>query len=45
MPGPGAGRDPTDPGQRMVGKVLTGHGITTYGDGHDSLIGGKTPGA
>ena len=24
----------------MVGKVLTGNGITAYGDGHDSLIGG-----
>jgi hypothetical protein len=22
----------------MVGKVLTGNGITAYGDGHDSLI-------
>ncbi|MCP9861038.1 MULTISPECIES: hypothetical protein [unclassified Cyanobium] len=26
--------------KRMVGKVLTGNGITTYGDGHDSMIGG-----
>ena len=24
----------------MVGKVLTGNGITAYGDGHYSLIGG-----
>jgi len=24
----------------MVGGVLTGSGITAYGDGHDSLIGG-----
>ncbi len=45
MPRPSAGRGPADPGQRMVGKVLTGHGITTYGDGHYSLIGGKTPAA
>ncbi|MGB5135931.1 MAG: hypothetical protein WBN89_12230, partial [Prochlorococcaceae cyanobacterium] len=26
--------------KRMVGKVLTGNGITAYCDGHDSLIGG-----
>ncbi len=24
----------------MVGRVLTGNGITAYGDGNDSLIGG-----
>ena len=24
----------------MVGRVLTGNGITAYGDGHYSLIGG-----
>jgi hypothetical protein len=24
----------------MVGRVLTGNGITAYRDGHDSLIGG-----
>ncbi len=24
----------------MVGRVLTGNGITAYGDGHNSLIGG-----
>ncbi len=27
--------------KRMVGKVLTGNGITAYGDGHYSLIGGE----
>ncbi len=37
---PSAGPGPPDPGKRMVGKVLTGNGITAYGDGHDSLIGG-----
>ncbi len=25
----------------MVGKVLLGNGITAYGDGHYSLIGGS----
>ncbi|CAK6689509.1 hypothetical protein I1E95_09195 [Synechococcus sp. CBW1107] len=38
--GPGAGRGPADPGKRMVGKVLTGNGITACGDGHYSLISG-----
>jgi hypothetical protein len=40
QPGPSAGRGPADPGKRMVGRVLTGNGITAYGDGHDNLIGG-----
>ena len=26
--------------EQMVGRVLTGNGITAYGDGHYSLIGG-----
>ena len=25
----------------MVGRVLSGKGITAYGDGHDRLIGGE----
>ena len=35
-----AGRGPADPGNRMVGRALTGNGTTATGDGHDSLIGG-----
>ncbi|CAK6694024.1 hypothetical protein [Synechococcus sp. CBW1107] len=31
---------PPDPGTRMVGKVLFGIGITAYGNGAYSLIGG-----
>ena len=27
--------------KRMVGRVLTGNGITAYGDGHYRLIGGE----
>jgi predicted nucleotidyltransferase len=41
QPGPGAGHHPSDPGKRMVGRVLTGNGITRYGDGHYSLIGAE----
>ena len=32
---------PAEHVKRMVSKVLTGNGITAYGDGHDSLIGGE----
>ncbi|NQV09684.1 MAG: hypothetical protein HQ527_00720 [Cyanobacteria bacterium] len=39
-PRPSAGRGPADSGQRMVGKVLTGNGITAYGNGAYRLIGG-----
>ncbi|WP_322775717.1 hypothetical protein [Synechococcus sp. CBW1107] len=39
-PRPRAGRGPADPGQRMVGKVLTGNGLTAYGNGAFSLVGG-----
>ncbi len=39
-PRPGAGRDPADPGNRLVGKVLTGNGITRYANGACSLVGG-----
>jgi hypothetical protein len=28
----------------MMGRVLTANGSTTYGDGHDSLIGGVAEG-
>ena len=35
-----AGRGPQDPELPMVGKVLTGNGITAYGNGAYSLIGG-----
>ena len=35
---PGAGHRPADPGQRMVGRVLTGNGITRYGEGRDVLL-------
>jgi hypothetical protein len=35
-----AGLGPQDPGQPIVGRVLTGNGITADGDGYDSLIGG-----
>ena len=35
-----AGRGPPDPGQPMVDKVLTGNGITAYGNGAYGLIGG-----
>jgi hypothetical protein len=41
QPRPSAGRGPADPGQRMVGKVLTGNGNTAYGNGAYSLIGGN----
>ncbi|EAQ76468.1 hypothetical protein [Synechococcus sp. WH 5701] len=40
QPRPSAGRGPANPGQRMVGKVLSGNGITAYGNGAYSLIGG-----
>ena len=40
LPRPGAGCGPPDPGQRMVGKVLTGNGITAYGNGAYRLVGG-----
>ena len=40
MPRLSAGRGPADPGKRMVGKVLLGNGITAYGNGAYSLIGG-----
>lgn len=36
---PGAGRGPADPGNRLVGKVLTGNGITRYANGAYSLVG------
>ncbi|MCT0247386.1 hypothetical protein [Synechococcus sp. CS-205] len=38
QPGPGAGHRPADPGKRMVGRVLTGNGITRYGEGCDVLL-------
>ena len=37
MPRPSAGRGPADPVQPMVGHVLTGNGITRYGD-RDALL-------
>ena len=38
-PDPRAGRGPADPGKGMVGKVLTGNGITAHSDGErDALI-------
>ena len=44
-PDPGRRRDPdrytTEGVTRMVGKVLTGNGITVYGNGAYSLIGGE----
>jgi mono/diheme cytochrome c family protein len=39
-PRPGAGRGPPDPGERVVGKVLTGNGITRYERGTYALVGG-----
>jgi ATP adenylyltransferase len=39
--GPGTGHRPADSGKRMVGRVLTGNGITRYGDGLTSLIGAE----
>jgi hypothetical protein len=38
QPGPGAGRGPAERVIRLVGKVLTGSGITCYGNGVYSLI-------
>ncbi len=35
-----SGGQPADPGKRMVGKVLTGHGISRDGNSATSLIGG-----
>ena len=40
MPRPRAGRGPPDPGKCMVGRVHTGNGITRYGTGAYTLIGG-----
>ncbi|MCP9825140.1 hypothetical protein [Synechococcus sp. EJ6-Ellesmere] len=40
MPRLSAGRGPANPGQLMVGMVLTGNGITAYGNGPYRLIGG-----
>jgi hypothetical protein len=40
QPGPRSQHGPADPGKRMLGRVLTGNGITAYGNGHYSLIGG-----
>ena len=34
---PSAGHRPSDPGKRMVGRVLTGNGITRYGE-RDALL-------
>ncbi len=39
-PRPCAGRGPADPENRLVGKVLTGNGITRYANGACSLVGG-----
>jgi hypothetical protein len=36
-PRPGARHRPADPGKRMVGRVLTGNGITRYGE-RDALL-------
>jgi hypothetical protein len=38
---PGAGRGQPDPGGRMVGKVLTGNGITRCEKGSYALVGGE----
>lgn len=40
QPRPGAGRGPANPGQHMVGKVLTGNGNTATSIGSTTLIGG-----
>ena len=37
-PDPRAGRGPADPGKGMVGKVLTGNGITAHSDGERDVI-------
>jgi hypothetical protein len=39
QPGLGAERGPADSGKRMVGKVISGNGITRHGNGAYSLIG------
>ena len=40
QPSPRAGRSPPEP-PRMVGKVLTGNGITRYERGTYDLVGGE----
>ena len=40
QPRPRAGHSPPEP-PRMVGKVLTGNGITRYERGTDDLVGGE----
>jgi hypothetical protein len=41
QPGPGGRYRPADPGKRMVGRVLTGNGITEVQQGRYRLIGGE----
>ena len=43
QPSPRAGRSPPEP-PRMVGKVLTGNGITRYDQGAYDLVGGVAEG-